>query len=472
METSRHTTTPFCSPFDGALFAAQARLKEQQQRSSQPAGQGGNASNAYDKWQLLRALTHARAAFALSDRTISVLEALLSFHPSKQLDGSQPIIVFPSNAELGLRTRGMAPATLRRHLATLVRAGLVVRRDSPNGKRYAARDTDGQIAEAYGFDLAPLALAAADIHEAAEQAERTARALRRMRATITCHLRDIRNIVDAGLSEREGEASLWSAYADDLGALSGRLPRNAPLEDLEPRREALARLHAAVERAWLDGCNSTDLDQMIEAQEKEMSANGVIFERHIQNSKTEPNLINSQEKTQKRETEHHLESTPDEDDLIEPGRRGKLEKTWTKLEMKPVATAPNDEADRKAADGSEGERGDALPESRATTLATPDLPAVLTVCPQIVAYGGGDIRSWQDMARAADLVRTMLGVSPSAWKRAITIMGQAAACTVIAAMLERAEEIKSPGGYLRALTGRAEAGQFTLAPMLKALRGG
>ncbi|EFL87441.1 plasmid replication protein RepC [Ahrensia sp. R2A130] len=476
MEHSRHTTTPFRSPFDGALFAAQARLKEQQK-----AEQGNNERGSFDKWQLLRALTQARIAFALSDRTITVLEALLSFHPSKQLDGSQPIIVFPSNAELGLRTRGMAPATLRRHIATLVHTGLVTRRDSPNGKRYAARDTDGQIAEAYGFDLAPLALAATDIHEAAEQAERAARALRRMRATITCHLRDIRNIVDAGLSEREDQTDTWSALADDLGGLSGRLPRNATLEELEPRREGLARLHVFVERAWLDGCNSADLDAHAEKQNKEVSANDVIIERHIQNSKAEPNLIKSQEKAQKRETEQHSENSS--------GRSTAIDEMACK-DWKPEASyAPEVKSlnadPRRNETGGDGEGGrrdsgpaqsteradgsvDVGPE-RLTRLATPGLASVLSTCPQIIAYGGGNIRNWQDMMAAADLVRTMLGVSPSAWKRAVSIMGQMAAATVIAAMLERAEEIKSPGGYLRALTGRAEAGQFTLAPMLKAL---
>src|SRR5690606_5932906 len=105
------------------------------------------------KWQLLRALTEARAAYNLSDRTICVLDALLSFHQARELDGSEPIIVFPSNAELSLRSRGMADATLRRHLAALVAAGLILRRDSPNGKRYCRRDERGRVEDVYGFDL-------------------------------------------------------------------------------------------------------------------------------------------------------------------------------------------------------------------------------------------------------------------------------------------------------------------------------
>ena len=46
---------------------------------------------------------------------------------------------FPSNNKLRSRAYGMSEPTLRRHLASLVKAGLLIRRDSPNGKRYARR---------------------------------------------------------------------------------------------------------------------------------------------------------------------------------------------------------------------------------------------------------------------------------------------------------------------------------------------
>ncbi len=53
-------------------------------------------------------------------------------------------------------TQGMPASTLRRHLAVLVDAGLIVRRDSPNGKRYARKNRAGAIELAFGFDLSPL----------------------------------------------------------------------------------------------------------------------------------------------------------------------------------------------------------------------------------------------------------------------------------------------------------------------------
>jgi transposase InsO family protein len=42
-----------------------------------------------------------------------------------------------------LNGKGMADRTLLRHLTDLAAAGLIIRRDSPNGKRHARKDTSG-----------------------------------------------------------------------------------------------------------------------------------------------------------------------------------------------------------------------------------------------------------------------------------------------------------------------------------------
>ncbi|MDF9789344.1 DNA-binding transcriptional ArsR family regulator [Methylorubrum extorquens] len=117
------------------------------------------------KWTVLRDITEARAQLGLSSPSLAVLDALASFLPETALQiGEGPgLVVFPSNRALGSRTRGMAESTIRRHLAALVEAGIVIRRDSPNGKRYCRRGAGGQVAQAYGFDLAPLVARASEI---------------------------------------------------------------------------------------------------------------------------------------------------------------------------------------------------------------------------------------------------------------------------------------------------------------------
>jgi replication initiation protein RepC len=79
------------------------------------------------------------------------------------------------------------------------------------------------------------------------------------------------------------------------------------------------------------------------------------------------------------------------------------------------------------------------------------------------------VSSWCDFLTAADLVRKILSISPSAWEEAQLAMGREAAAVAAAAMLQKAETINSAGGYLRNLTEKARAGQFSIGPMLMAL---
>uniref|UniRef100_UPI003A8D0243 plasmid replication protein RepC n=1 Tax=Hoeflea sp. TaxID=1940281 RepID=UPI003A8D0243 len=98
------------------------------------------------------------------------------------------------------------------------------------------------------------------------------------------------------------------------------------------------------------------------------------------------------------------------------------------------------------------------------------LGMVLRACPEISMYGpGGAIGSWRDMMTAAVVVRSMLGVSPSAYQEACEVMGPENAATAIACILERNGHISSPGGYLRDLTRKASRGEFSLGPALMAL---
>ncbi|WP_167623532.1 plasmid replication protein RepC [Paracoccus sp. AK26] len=143
-----------------------------------------------DKWSLIQDLTDGREALGLTDRNLSVLSALLSFYPGRELR-SGALTVFPSNASLSARLHGMPESTLRRHLAALCQASLINRCDSPNGKRYATRDGQGRIDRVFGFDLRPLLDRAAEIAEAAEDARETRRLVRKTRQSISLLLRDL-----------------------------------------------------------------------------------------------------------------------------------------------------------------------------------------------------------------------------------------------------------------------------------------
>ena len=115
-----------------------------------------------------------------------------------------------------------------------------------------------------------------------------------------------------------------------------------------------------------------------------------------------------------------------------------------------------------------GRRGRSqIPERRATERTYP-LGMVLSACPDIVDYAKGGIANWRDFLATAAVVRPMLGISPSAWEEARTVMGEAEAAVVVACLLQRSSTIQSAGGYLRELTRKAGEGEFSLGPILMA----
>jgi replication initiation protein RepC len=118
----------------------------------------------------------------------------------------------------------------------------------------------------------------------------------------------------------------------------------------------------------------------------------------------------------------------------------------------------------------QGERRVVKPRSPALPMKTFPLGLVLRACPQISDYAqGGAISHWRELMTAAVVVRSTLGVSPSAYQEACEAMGPENAAVAMACVLERAGHINSPGGYLRDLTRRAARGEFSLGPMLMAL---
>ncbi len=137
-----------------------------------------------DKWQIVGQLTTAAERFEVSHTTLGVLKSLVSFLPGRVIGTDRRgNTVFPSNATLSHRLNGMPESTLRRHLARLTQLGLIARRNSPNGKRYARNL--GQGAEvAFGFDLSPLAHLAGQINAAAADARAEADTLRALQAEV------------------------------------------------------------------------------------------------------------------------------------------------------------------------------------------------------------------------------------------------------------------------------------------------
>jgi replication initiation protein RepC len=118
------------------------------------AGQG---SVAKSKWQLLSVIEDIREPLGLKGTSIALLRAMLSFIRSDMVTSKrvEDHMCFASNAALARRAH-VSVQTVERHVAKLVKLGLLARRSSGNGKRWARRDRQGQIVYATGLSLMPL----------------------------------------------------------------------------------------------------------------------------------------------------------------------------------------------------------------------------------------------------------------------------------------------------------------------------
>ncbi|MEY8799354.1 plasmid replication protein RepC [Leisingera sp. XS_AS12] len=405
--------TPFGRTVDAVLLQQQAAATE--------------PSPAVDKWDALRALAAARKAYHLSDRDITVLQALLSFLPAKTLDTrTNPPVIHPSNRAICERLNGMPCSTMRRHVARLVQAGVLIRRDSPNGKRYVRRYQGERVA--FGFDLTPLASRYGEFCAAAEAEREAQLELKRLRETVSLMRRDLASLTLCGMAEQP-DLPVWNQY-DDLAQLTARtLRRKLTLEQL---RQLEIQLGEALEQLKSLLCPPRSTTET-SVDAADLNTNDAENEQHYQNSKKDS-----------------FESEPQPLEDIEANQQTKIAETTDR----PKALMAS--IDRPS--NAQKNHGPKLP-----------LRLVATTCTELATYAETPLTSWPDLMRTAETIRPMMGISPPVWEQAKRSMGATEAAVVLAAMLQRFSEIRSPNGYLRHLSAKAVEGQFTSAPMVMAL---
>lgn len=361
-----------------------------------------------NRWVIYKQLCLAKSEFELNDRCLAVLSSLLSFLPEDDLNDKNGLVVFPSNRQLSLRAHGMPESTLRRHLASLIEAKIIARKDSPTRKRYAHKDKEGNVELAFGFSFAPLLDRASEIAAIADKVVHEQKTLRRLRDEVSVIRRDI--------------ASIFADAADETGKLSVRLveefARFRDIVDTIPRRPSLPQLVAiranleTVRKELVISLKTNDIAS-------ETSGSDAQFGRRYNES--------------------------------QPESRYKYQNI-KKSDLKPLSS---------------GEAASKNPhEDNGCVLAQPSLDQVLRTCPDICEYGANGIGTWRELIDASQIVSGFLGISRSAYQEALRYMGRETASMAIAWILHKLASINSPGGYLRSLTQKAREGTFSISQLL------
>ncbi|UOM37233.1 plasmid replication protein RepC [Acuticoccus sp. I52.16.1] len=334
------------------------------------------------------------------------------------------LLVWPSNAHLARRT-GLSERSLRHAFRTLADYGLLVAKDSPNGKRYPVRDRAGAIVDAYGFDLTPLYARRSEW--SARVAEQKARRAEAKQAfdRLTVARRSTAEALDALAEDHPAipRETLQARYA----ALVTRTPRRGPTP---PPTELLD--------AW------TDLRATVEAAYYHAGTDGRSC----------------------RHNESQIESS------VEPN---------------PPVDDPADTPDLPAVILASGEGGRRRAETASTTqptaperaVAPERLPFVVDdACPVVRLCGQAPV-SEGDLIATGRRFRPMLGADEAVWREAETTLGAVRAATAVIYVTQLFEDdvarhgesrIRNPGGYLRAFVRMVASGSIDLTADLLAMR--
>ncbi|NSX57013.1 plasmid replication protein RepC [Parasulfitobacter algicola] len=401
---------------------------------------------AVPKSQAIVAAKKVAAAIGLKSQDLLLLDTFGAVTQPQDWEQGRRPIVWASNSFLMEQT-GFSLATLRRHVRQLCEVGIIAMKDSPNGKRYGARDQDGYIVQAYGFDLAPLAARAEEFEALHAQLQEERQFCKSLRNTITITRRIIRAKIEKAMESRM--RGPWKDLQDEFGVMLERLPKRSAdsqkLMDVVEWFKALQeRVEAAFEAAF-DWPDRSEAESSVESVSKDAGdSDKAVF--------IYKNLIPRSLKN-----EAHILTTNEPD----PVNSNRFE---TKHSAGAEPGTPTDVPVERPEDVDLGGEWSMQTRKRRSDI---DVPTLMATCPEFGEMAReleGYIRDWNGVHRAAGKIRPMVGISEHAWNVAQKALGAEVAAAAIALIYDKhaAGEVNSPGGYLRGMVQKAQDGELHL----------
>lgn len=373
-------------------------------------------------------LKKAAPILGIDGTTYHVLDILLGLSRADDWKGGGRPIVAISNAKLAEYTL-RSERTVTRCLRRIVEAGIAAYRDSPTGRRFVYRDSDGIVASGFGLDFTPARVRLAEIRESVENYQRELKASQDARRAVT---RVSRAIIDACEAFPE-KADIWRSAAQAIiDGVADRAEQASGLESIhaEVLEYAEQRFH-----------------------EHSMSCAGDISVTSIINT-TPKNLSDSNQRTRSHER-----------DIISTDDGSAVEMAY---ENKPQAAAGDMQSRLPLVETTVGDIQGAV-------LATVPVGLLQVGCRAAQECVSVEFDGWSDVVGAAEMMRRMIGLSEAAWVDGVGRVGRYAASAILATVLEKSLRdprlIAKPGGYFRAMVDRAVDGSLHLSKSLHGLAG-
>ena len=396
--------------------------------------------------QALAAFKAAAPYLGFRPNVVHAVDWLFRFTDAVDWQPSSQPIVWPSAAmqqqEMGLGVSQVK--NLNRHLVEL---GLVVMKDSPNGKRYGRRGPKGRIIEAYGFDLSPIASRFAEFQAIAQvgREERTRVSALRRRTTIARN--GIRQLLETAHEQRIAGAEWESCRSAATMASRGVAGRNNS-DEMEMAVATLERVQREMRRHLeIAFARQADLQSSVVAESVDINP---------KEPKNWPHIT----------TTNHLQNP--KDTVISP-EGGKVDAAADPSPDHPIGVAKTIGQDRGIRNFKQASAG-ARADSGSLLKITP--VELMKLAPRLKPYLRDTSPRWPEIVEAADWLRDELGISKSIWGDACLAMGREQAAIAVAIVSAKPSNHfrGSPGAYFHGMVKKAKVGELHLARTIWGMR--
>ncbi|KND16103.1 replication protein C [Pannonibacter phragmitetus] len=394
------------------------------------------------KQDLSLVLKRVAPALGIDGTSYHVLDILLGLVQAEDFKAGRRPVVAISNQRLSEYT-SRHPRTVIRCLKRLVEAGILAYRDSPTGRRYVQKDNASGHIEAYGLDFTPACVNLESFRAAADAFQAQIKADQAARRELTRLARAIADL-DEACEGLEGFRACAQTILEERHTLLGfRLERMRAL--YQDALDSAASDHAAFSKN-MSGTGDIRVTSLSITNRPDSSESNI--------KRTRPNGRDINTKT---DNGFAVEMALEKEPCGDPARKQQ------KLRQ---AARPQGAGETQR----DRQQGRAQGASQHGLLDDVSAGLVESACSELQAVIRHRLTSWPAICEAAEEIRVLIGVSPSAYAQAVEQQGRYVAAACLAVVAEKAlrdpEQISRPGGYFRAMIERAGEGRLHLARSL------
>ena len=399
--------------------------------------------------QVLAAFKSAAPYLGIRPGLVHAIDWLFRFTQANDWQPGMRPIVWPSAAMQG-EDLCLGPSQVKNLNRQLVEHGLLVMKDSPNGKRYGVRSPKGRIVEAYGFDLSPLAERLAEFRSVAEEGRALRLRIQALRRRATIARNGLRQII-----ETAKEHALTTIEVATWQEAAGNASRGlAAIRDADQMEFAILRLERLQNEARVH----------LESLLREVGAHHESSSEPVNNGPTrpsnEPHITTTNQLTYPKDTvfAHKTSSSGQATGPLHLVDAAQHEVSGVGAGFEKIKHRSGRSAAERTDNGT-------------IMKTTPE--ELVRLAPRLRPYLGRPNPDWPEIVDAADWLRHDLKISTPLWGDACNVLGRNMAAIAVAVVSAKPENHfrGSPAGYFHGMVNKARSGELRLDKTIWGMRG-